>query len=227
MAYRRHALEAGGHDEGLVGEPLLESTWSPPRAYETPSSIDSMPWSYRKAVWSGSTTVTTSSDDGTELALESLGNSQDLDSTNLRAQGHEAALKRSFSLLSALGLGFSSWVGYLSNFGQNLIYGGPRVVVFGLLIATVVQCVITLGLSEVASAFPSAGVSLSSPSDGRLDQNTTAGAIPLYLHLGPWAPQEVCSVCRGLDDSAWLVDCYFFRDFPVRCLRRWFGQLLG
>ncbi|KAL9059283.1 MAG: hypothetical protein Q9206_001559 [Seirophora lacunosa] len=160
MAYRRHALEAGGHDEGLVGEPLLESTWSPPRAHRTPSSIDSMPWSQKKAVWSGSTTVTTSSDDGTELALESLGNSQDLDSTNLRAQGHEAALKRSFSLLSALGLGFSitsSWVGYLSNFGQNLIYGGPRVVVFGLLIATVVQCVITLGLSEVASAFPSAG----------------------------------------------------------------------
>ncbi|KAI4120184.1 MAG: hypothetical protein LQ345_000140 [Seirophora villosa] len=143
MAYRRHALEAGGDDEGLVGEPLLESTWSPPRAHETLSSIDSMPWSHKKAVWSGSTTVTTSSDDGTELALESLGNSQDLDSTNLRAQGHEAALKRSFSLLSALGLGFSitsSWVGYLSNFGQNLIYGGPRVVVFGLLIATVVQC---------------------------------------------------------------------------------------
>lgn len=106
MAYRRHALEAGGHDEGLVGEPLLESTWSPPRAHRTPSSIDSMPWSQKKAVWSGSTTVTTSSDDGTELALESLGNSQDLDSTNLRAQGHEAALKRSFSLLSALGLGF-------------------------------------------------------------------------------------------------------------------------
>lgn len=106
MAYRRHALEAGGHDEGLVGEPLLESTWSPPRTHETPSSIDSMPWSHKKAVWSGSTTVTTSSDDGTELALESLGNSQDLDSTNLRAQGHEAALKRSFSLLSALGLGF-------------------------------------------------------------------------------------------------------------------------
>ncbi|KAL8980816.1 MAG: hypothetical protein Q9177_005770 [Variospora cf. flavescens] len=160
MAYRRHALEAGGYDEGFVGEPLLNPTGSPARAHEAPSSIDSMPWSHKKAAWSGSDTVVNSSDDGTELALESLGSSQDLDSTHLRAQGHEAALKRSFSLLSALGLGFSitsSWVGYLSNFGQNLIYGGPRVVVFGLLIATVVQCVITLGLSEVASAFPSAG----------------------------------------------------------------------
>ncbi|KAA6414172.1 MAG: choline transporter [Lasallia pustulata] len=84
----------------------------------------------------------------------------DLDSAALRAQGHEAALKRSFSPLAALGLGFSitnSWVGYLSCFGQNLVYGGPQSVVFGLLVATVVQWIITLGLSEVASAFPSSG----------------------------------------------------------------------
>lgn len=54
----------------------------------------------------------------------------------------------------------NSWVGYLSNFGQNLTYGGPQNVIFGLLVATAVQWTITLGLSEVASAFPSAGVSL-------------------------------------------------------------------
>ncbi|KAL8702394.1 MAG: hypothetical protein Q9201_004439 [Fulgogasparrea decipioides] len=101
--------------------------------------------------------------DGSETALETVGDSYDLDNANLRAQGHEAALQRSFSPLAALGLGFSitnSWNGYLSNFGQNLIYGGPQVVVFGLLVATAVQWTITLGLSEVASAFPSAGVSL-------------------------------------------------------------------
>ncbi|MDI1485701.1 MAG: hypothetical protein OHK93_003890 [Ramalina farinacea] len=51
----------------------------------------------------------------------------------------------------------NSWVGYLSNLGQNLRYDGPRSVVFGLLVATIVQWIITLGLSEVASAFPSAG----------------------------------------------------------------------
>ena len=53
----------------------------------------------------------------------------------------------------------NSWVGYLSNLGRNLIYGGPQSVVFGLLVATAVQWIITLGLSEVASAFPSSGVS--------------------------------------------------------------------
>lgn len=43
---------------------------------------------------------------GTELARESSRDRQDLDSANLRAQGHEAALQRSFSLLAALGFGF-------------------------------------------------------------------------------------------------------------------------
>lgn len=52
----------------------------------------------------------------------------------------------------------NSWVGYLSCFGQNLVYGGPQSVVFGLLVATAVQWTITLGLSEIASAFPSSGV---------------------------------------------------------------------
>ena len=38
-----------------------------------------------------------------------------LDDAILRAQGHDAAMPRSFSIMSALGLGFSitnSWVGY-------------------------------------------------------------------------------------------------------------------
>jgi len=52
----------------------------------------------------------------------------------------------------------SSWVGALSTFGQNLRYGGPQVVVFGILVAVIIQWIITLGLSELASAFPSSGV---------------------------------------------------------------------
>ena len=78
----------------------------------------------------------------------------------LRAQGHRAAMKRSFSPFAALGLGFSitnSWVGYLSCFRQNLAYAGPNSVVFGLLVAAAIQWVITLGLSEISSCFPSSG----------------------------------------------------------------------
>ena len=41
-----------------------------------------------------------------------------------------------------------------SNSGQNLIYGGPQVGIFGLIVAFLVQGVITTSLSELASAFP-------------------------------------------------------------------------
>ena len=86
---------------------------------------------------------------------------QDLKSNAiLLAQGHKTAMRRSFSPLAALGLGFSitnSWVGYLSCFGQNLAYAGPNSVVFGLLAAAAIQWVITLGLSEISSCFPSSG----------------------------------------------------------------------
>ncbi|KAL5444120.1 hypothetical protein PMIN05_003350 [Paraphaeosphaeria minitans] len=61
-----------------------------------------------------------------------------IDDEILRRYGHEAVLERQFSWLSTLGLGFSitnSWVGYLSCFGQNLKYGGPNSVIFGLIVA--------------------------------------------------------------------------------------------
>ncbi|VUC29731.1 unnamed protein product [Clonostachys rosea] len=83
-----------------------------------------------------------------------------IDDAILRANGHEAAMRRQFNWLSALGLGFSitnSWIGYLSCFGQNLIYGGPQSAIFGLVVAFFAQFTVTLGLSEIASAFPSSG----------------------------------------------------------------------
>ncbi|KAI9718467.1 MAG: hypothetical protein M1828_006712 [Chrysothrix sp. TS-e1954] len=113
-----------------------------------------------KTQWSSQRPDASTSDSSNDLALDSIGDAYDVDGEQLRAHGHETALQRSFSPLAAIGLGFSitnSWVGYLSNFGQNLIYGGPQSVVFGLLVATAVQWIITLGLSEVASAFPSTG----------------------------------------------------------------------
>lgn len=84
----------------------------------------------------------------------------EVDDAILRANGHEAVLQRQFRWISALGLAFSitnSWIGYLSNFGQNLIYGGPAVVIFGLIIAFFAQGIISIGLGELASAFPSSG----------------------------------------------------------------------
>ncbi|GKZ17763.1 hypothetical protein AbraIFM66951_010831 [Aspergillus brasiliensis] len=81
------------------------------------------------------------------------------DDANVRAHGH-SAMPRQFNWISALGLGFSitnSWVGYLSCFGQNLAYGGAQACIFSLIVAFVVQVIVTLGLAELASAFPSSG----------------------------------------------------------------------
>jgi choline transport protein len=54
----------------------------------------------------------------------------------------------------------NSWIGALSTFGQGLRYGGPQVAIFALLVAGFVQWAVALGLSELASAFPSSGVSI-------------------------------------------------------------------
>ncbi|KXH67038.1 hypothetical protein CSAL01_06580 [Colletotrichum salicis] len=97
------------------------------------------------------------SHDQGSISNSTFGGPVDVDDIILRANGHNTAMRRQFSWMSALGLGFSitnSWVGYLSNFGQNLIYGGPQSCLFGLLAAFVAQFIITLGLSEIASAFP-------------------------------------------------------------------------
>ncbi|KAL9632290.1 MAG: hypothetical protein Q9204_003856 [Flavoplaca sp. TL-2023a] len=147
------------HDDDIEGEPLLNHA-PLPTDDDTASLLTGSMTARIKALRSVDKSFADHSGGSSDLALEHLSASHDLDAANLRAQGHEASLQRSFSPLAALGLGFSitnSWVGYLSNFGQNLIYGGPQNVVFGLLVATAVQWTITLGLSEVASAFPSAG----------------------------------------------------------------------
>ncbi|KAF2963967.1 hypothetical protein GQX73_g9605 [Xylaria multiplex] len=99
--------------------------------------------------------------DGDRVSIAQCSLTKDnIDDAILRANGHKSELKRQFNWLSALGLGFSitnSWAGYLSCFGQNLIYGGPLSCLIGLVIAFIVQFTVTLGLSEIASAFPSTG----------------------------------------------------------------------
>ncbi|KAI1628629.1 putative amino acid permease [Exophiala viscosa] len=78
----------------------------------------------------------------------------------LRAQGHEPELPRRFSRLSVLSLAFvitNSWVGFAATFGTALLAGGGPGVFWGSIIAFVVCSIITIGLAELASAYPSAG----------------------------------------------------------------------
>ena len=59
-----------------------------------------------KTQWLSQTLSGGTSENGQDLALEYRGDSHDLDGDQLRAQGHEVALQRSFSPLAAIGLGF-------------------------------------------------------------------------------------------------------------------------
>lgn len=53
----------------------------------------------------------------------------------------------------------NSWIGYTSCFGVTILDGGLLALIVCLAIATIIQWTITLGLAELASAFPSSGVS--------------------------------------------------------------------
>ncbi|RAL04575.1 choline transporter [Aspergillus ibericus CBS 121593] len=97
------------------------------------------------------------------VSIESIQNGEidvfDLDDAVAPASG-KADMPHQFNWISTLGISFSitnSWAGYLSNFGQTLAYGGPRLVIFGFICAILVQFIVVLGLSELASAFPSSG----------------------------------------------------------------------
>lgn len=57
---------------------------------------------------------------------ESVALGQDMDDAILQANGHKPELKRQFSWISALGLGFSitnSWAGYLVSVVPHIIIG--------------------------------------------------------------------------------------------------------
>jgi hypothetical protein len=82
------------------------------------------------------------------------------DEIQLRAQGHVGELPRQFGAFATLSLAFSitnSWVGYSAVFATPLLAGGGPTVFFGLIVATIACSIITAGLAELASAFPSSG----------------------------------------------------------------------
>ncbi|KAI1613406.1 putative amino acid permease [Exophiala viscosa] len=82
------------------------------------------------------------------------------DEAALRAQGHKGELPRQFSAFSALSLAFvitNSWIGYAAVFVTPLLAGGGPAVFWGVIVSFVVCTLITLGMAELASAFPSSG----------------------------------------------------------------------
>ncbi|GIK01579.1 hypothetical protein Aspvir_005617 [Aspergillus viridinutans] len=77
-----------------------------------------------------------------------------------QAPRQQRELPRQFSATSALSFAYivtNSWVGYSGTFATALLAGGGPAVFYGVIVAAVVCTIITLGLAELASAFPSSG----------------------------------------------------------------------
>ncbi|KAL8921725.1 MAG: hypothetical protein Q9172_003874 [Xanthocarpia lactea] len=105
MALAHAAFVTSAHDDGTEGEALLNHARLPTAEDDGRSLVESMTARVR-TFWSANKSFADHSGESSELALGNLRNSHDLDDTNLRAQGHEAALQRSFSPLAAVGLAF-------------------------------------------------------------------------------------------------------------------------
>ena len=86
--------------------------------------------------------------------------SVDLDELQLQAQGHASELPRRFSMMSLLAFSFAimnSWTGVVPLMLTDLSLGGAPAAVWTPIVAFVACSIITLGLAELASAFPSTG----------------------------------------------------------------------
>lgn len=102
MAYGWEPAGAGDHASSDE-EALLNETWLAAQECEVSVPTGNM----KSPLRTGSLAqMPDALDNGNDLALECRGEGRDLDGEQLRAQGHEVALQRSFSPLAAIGLGF-------------------------------------------------------------------------------------------------------------------------
>lgn len=74
--------------------------------------------------------------------------------------GYAPELKRNFSVISLLGVGFgltNSWFGISASLVTGISSGGPMMIVYGILIVACVSMCIAVTLSELVSSMPNAG----------------------------------------------------------------------
>lgn len=93
------------------------------------------------------------------LAVTDL-TSLDSDALKLAGMGYTQDLRRNYSVLSVLGVGFSltnSWFGISAALITGIKSGGPVLIVYGIILVTLISTCVGITLSELASAYPNAG----------------------------------------------------------------------
>lgn len=84
----------------------------------------------------------------------------DSDARKLAEMGYTQDMKRNYSVLSVLGVGFSltnSWFGISAALITGINSGGPILIVYGIILIALISTCVGISLSELASAYPNAG----------------------------------------------------------------------
>ncbi|KAI9880744.1 MAG: hypothetical protein M1830_000633 [Pleopsidium flavum] len=86
--------------------------------------------------------------------------SLDSDALKLAEMGYTQDMKRNFSVISLLGVGFSltnSWFGISAALVTGINSGGPVLIIYGIILVALISTCVGISLSELASALPNAG----------------------------------------------------------------------
>ncbi|KAL9599068.1 MAG: hypothetical protein Q9219_004102 [cf. Caloplaca sp. 3 TL-2023] len=86
--------------------------------------------------------------------------SLDSDALKLAQMGYTQDMRRNYTVLSVLGVGFSltnSWWGISAALITGISSGGPVLIIYGVILLTLISACVGISLSELASAYPNAG----------------------------------------------------------------------
>lgn len=84
----------------------------------------------------------------------------DADALKLAGMGYVQEMKRGFSIISILAVGFSltnSWFGVSAAMVTGIKSGGPVLLIYGIIMIALISIGVGVSLSELASAMPNAG----------------------------------------------------------------------
>lgn len=84
----------------------------------------------------------------------------DSDALKLAQMGYTQDMKRNYSVISVLGVGFSltnSWFGISAALITGINSGGPILIVYGIILIALISTCVGISLAELASAYPNAG----------------------------------------------------------------------
>ncbi|MCJ1280040.1 hypothetical protein MMC21_007865 [Puttea exsequens] len=133
----------------------------------------------------------------------------DADALTLAQMGYHPTLKRNYTRLSLLGVGFSltnSWWGISAALITGINSGGPIQIVYGLILFALISTCVGVSLSELASALPNAGGQYFWASE--LAGRRWARGVSYATGWCAWAGSLFTSASVALGTGSAVVGCY-------------------